>query len=370
MELPQTGRLLGAAALGAGLAYYGLRALRRPSEGCLRPVQEIPLAKESTTVEGRIDHICCNPETQTLYVACLGHNCVAVVDAFAGVVRHFLRHDVLRNNRPQGVAFSPVTNRLYVANAIDGKVNVFNRSGERNATEHLGTVDFGKEADNLRFDAASSLVLVGYGDGAIGVIEDHADGFTRRSPERDMCCEAHPESFQLLRGEGEDRTHQLRIFVNVADKRLVQVIDVTSGATVATWPLPVGLAANFPMCVDAASRRVFVGVRKPAADACVLVLDADTGAVIARVACIGDMDDLFYDRERARLYVIGGAGAVSVVGKSRGLPGSGQTWAEIGRVSTSLGARTGFWYAARNALYVAAPAVGNLPARMLVFEAA
>jgi hypothetical protein len=72
-----------------------------------------------------------------------------------------------------------------------------------------------------------------------------------------------------------------------------------------TWALPNGHAANFPMVLDEANRRVFIGTRKPFR---LTVLDMDSGKVVASLPTGGDMDDMFYDAERKRIYVAGGEG--------------------------------------------------------------
>jgi hypothetical protein len=93
------------------------------------------------------------------------------------------------------------------------------------------------------------------------------------------------------------------VFVNVADEQQVQVIDCATGDTLARWALPAPLAANFPMHLDAMQRLLFLGMRKPTASACVLVLDADSGEELARLSCglAADMDDLCFDPKRQRL---------------------------------------------------------------------
>jgi len=320
-------------------------------------VQEIPLfvpGERDSSPRGRVDHLSCDPNRKLLFVACLGEDCVLVVDAFAGRVVHSLHEGLAR---PQGVLFVTATCRLYVANAADGLVTIF----DAKSWVRLGSVDFGEEADNLRYSKADGCVYVGYGDGAIGVIDDAAD-FARR-PQAEMTCgDDHPESFQLEElGEGR------RIWVNVADSQELRVLDRASpNAPASRWSLPDGLAGNFPMAVDEASRIVFVGVRKPAHRSCVLILDMDSGDERARVSCPGDMDDLCFDRQRERLYVVSGTGCVGVLCKTPG--GGSSTYSLASEVATGLGARTGFFYAQRDSLYVAAPAVGHLPARLLVFH--
>ena len=53
--------------------------------------------------------------------------------------------------------------RLYVANGKDGSVRVF----DGNSYALLKTIDYGDDADNLRYDAEHKRIYVGYGGGAL-----------------------------------------------------------------------------------------------------------------------------------------------------------------------------------------------------------
>ena len=328
-----------------------------PGAGPLLLVQEIPLVGPSAPdgaaavqPRGRLDHFSYDPATKLIYLACLGHNCVAVIDAFGGLMRGTIRDQV---KQPQGVLFVAQTGRLYVANT-KGTVSVYEGvSAEPSTTGDVGTciatIDFGDEADNLRY--SNGNVFVGYGEGAIGVIRDDVGGPQRE--ESFLCsCRAHPESFQL-------ETSGSRIFINVADERLVQVADRTDGTTVAEWSLPDGLAANFPMALDEVGGTLFVGVRKPSSQACVLALDTQNGRCKARIACVADADDLCFDAQRRRIYAIGGVGHVSII--------DAVTFSVLGGVESALGSRTGLFYPERDALYVAAPGTALMPPRLLVY---
>jgi hypothetical protein len=90
----------------------------------------------------------------------------------------------------------------------------------------------------------------------------------------------------------------------------------------------------------------------------------DTGAVVASLPAAGDMDDLFYDAARKRVYVAGGEGFLSVFQQN-----DADHYTDMGKFPTAIGTRTGVWYVARDRLYIAAPPMGNLGARLLVFEA-
>jgi DNA-binding beta-propeller fold protein YncE len=305
----------------------------------VREVQEIPLPG----VQGRIDHFTIDAKRRRVIFAGLGNNSVQVVDVFAGRMIHQI--DGLAE--PQGTLYLAEWDKLFVANSADGHVNVYD--GTKFAL--IDTIDFGDDSDpdNLRYDAGAKKIYIGYGEGAIGVIDPVTD---KRLPTV-YKLEGHPEGFQL-------ETKGPRIFVNVADAKNIQVINRSNGKMV-TWSLPNGHAANFPMVLDEADRRVFVGTRKPSR---LTVLDMDSGKVVASLTTAGDMDDIFYDSGRKRVYIAGGEGFLSVVQQV-----DPDHYTDMGKFATALGTRTGVWYEKRDRLYIAAPPSGLLGARLLVFEA-
>jgi DNA-binding beta-propeller fold protein YncE len=305
----------------------------------VREVQEIPL----TGVQGRIDHFTIDPKRKRVIFSGLGNNSVQVVDVFAGRMIHQI--DGL--SEPQGALYLAEWDKLFVANSGDGHVNVYDGT----KFTLIDTIDFGEgsDPDNLRYDAVARKIYIGYGEGAIGVIDPATD---QRLPTV-YKLEGHPEGFQL-------ETKGPRIFVNVADAKNVQVINRSNGKMV-TWSLPNGHSANFPMVLDEADRRVFVGTRKPSR---LTVLDMDSGKVVASLPTAGDMDDMFYDSARKRVYIAGGEGFVSVVQQA-----DPDHYTDMGKFATAIGTRTGVWYEKRDRLYLAAPPVGVLGARLLVFEA-
>jgi YVTN family beta-propeller protein len=74
---------------------------------------KIPLGQ----VSGRIDHLGIDAKRQRLFVAELGNNSVGVIDLAAGKV---LRR-ITGLSEPQGVAYVPFTDGIFVANAGDGR---------------------------------------------------------------------------------------------------------------------------------------------------------------------------------------------------------------------------------------------------------
>src|SRR6267143_610125 len=88
-------------------------------------------------VSGRIDHLSIDTKRQRLFVAELGNNSLGVVDLAAGKV---LRR-IAGLREPQGVAYAPFADSIYVANAGDGSVRVLR--GEDLAV--VGRVELGDD---------------------------------------------------------------------------------------------------------------------------------------------------------------------------------------------------------------------------------
>jgi hypothetical protein len=140
----------------------------------------------------------------------------------------------------------------------------------------------------------------------------------------------------------------------------VAVVDREKRSVIATWPLE-SAAVNFPMAVDDADHRLFVGCRKPPA---LIVLDSDSGKEIASVAIDGDTDDVFYDAKASRVYVTCGAGFIDVLDQEALLP-----YSLVEKIPTASGARTSLFVPELNRLYLAVPHRGHQQAEVRVFEA-
>src|SRR5439155_26946553 len=133
--------------------------------------------------KGRIDHLAFDAKNQRLFVAALGNDTVEVIDIKGGKVIR----SVPGLAQPQGVLYQPEKNRLWVANDKDGTVRVF----DAKTYQPLRSIELGDDADNIRRDAATQRVYVGYGSGGIAVFDSDANKIA------DIKLDGHPESFQL-----------------------------------------------------------------------------------------------------------------------------------------------------------------------------
>jgi len=289
-------------------------------------------------VSGRIDHLAVDLERHRLFIAELGNDTVGVVDLKHGKVEHRIKG--LRE--PQGVGYVAATDTLYAADAKDGVVTIFR--GE--ALTPAGRIDLKDDADNVRVDAAGKQVYVGYGSGALAVI----DPATQRKL-ADIPLKAHPESFQLDPASSQ-------IYVNVPDAHEIAVVDRTAQKQIAAWHVPEA-GANFPMALDSEGKRVLAVFRHPPLLA---ALDAATGAIAAKVGTCGDADDVFVDAKRKRVYVSCGAGYIEV------FAAGGDAFTSLARLPTASGARTSLFVPALDRLYLAVRATASEPAAVWVYR--
>src|SRR5213080_4001457 len=257
----------------------------RAEEAALQLKQTVSLPD----VEGRIDHLVLDAAGERLFVCALGNNTVEVLDLRKGE----RIHSITGLGAPQGIAYIPELNRIFVANDKGGICRIYNGK----SFEAVGALDFKDDADNVRYDSATKQIYVGFGSGGIGVVsapEGKQVGSIKLS--------AHPEAFELEK-------NGKRIFVNVPNSRHVAVIDRDKGEVTATWKTD-GVFGNFPMALDNANHRLVVGCRTPST---LVVLNTDSGDVVAKIEISGDPDDVFYDSKRRRIYAICGAGKIDII---------------------------------------------------------
>jgi hypothetical protein len=296
---------------------------------------KIPLGQ----VSGRIDHLGIDLKRQRLLVAELGNNSLGVVDLAAGKVLS----RIAGLTEPQGVAYVPSSDSVFVANAGDGSVRVL-RGEDLNP---IGRIELGDDADNVHVDAARNRVLVGYGKGALAAIDP-----VSLSKTADIRLKAHPEGFQI------DQTGT-QVFVNVPDAHAIVVADLAAGST---QSLPTqGAGSNFPMAIDGEAHRFLVVFRSPPS---LIALSSQDGHAVAKIETCGDADDVFVDRKRRRVYVSCGEGVVDL------LESDEAGYRRLARVPTAPGARTSLFVPELDRLFVAVRAVSNEPAAIWVFRPA
>jgi DNA-binding beta-propeller fold protein YncE len=321
-----------AALLLLGALPFAVYAAERPP---LKLTQTIPLPG----VKGRFDHFAIDATGNRLFVAALGNNTLEIVDLAAGKRIRSLPG----MSKPTGILYLPGQNQVIVANGDDGTLKILSGSDFK----VLQTLTALADADNLRFDPQTKLAWLGYAEGALAII-DSANAKLLAN----VTLPAHPESFQLEKAGP-------RVFVNIPDAKQVAVIDREKRAVTDTWPME-KFQANFPMALDEANRRLFIGCRQPAR---LVVLDTATGKPVTNLACSGDVDDLFYDELRKSLYMSCGEGFLDTFKQT-----TMDTYTRVSQLPTAPGARTCYFSPVLNRLYLAVPDRGSQKAEIRVYQ--
>ena len=300
-------------------------------------------------VKGRIDHFSVDVKGERLFVAAVENHTLEVVD----LKSRQRVHTITDLAEPQGVFYDSSTNHLFVACGLDGVTKVFDGT----TFQVLATVKFPDDADNIRYDQRSKGVIVGYaGSKQLRKREEGTGGLGFVDPDGrkigDIVIDAHPESFQL------ERTGS-RIFVNVPDKKEIEVIDAVRRSVLTRWP--VSAENNFPMGLDETHHRLFIGVWKPRQ---LLVFDTQTGKQIASGDVAGSSDDLFYDSARSRVYVLTSKGFLEVFQQK-----DPDHYDRIGHYPTPPRSQTGLFVPEWGKLFVAVPAQNDQSAEIRVYQA-
>jgi DNA-binding beta-propeller fold protein YncE len=274
-----------------------------------------------------------------LFVCALGTNSVEVVDLRKGE----RIHSITGLGAPQGIAYIPGLDRLFVANDKGGICKIY----DAKSFQPVGELNLKDDADNVRYDEATKKIYVGFGSGGLAII-NAADGKQVGS----IKLSAHPEAFELEK-------NGKRIFVNVPNARHVAVIDRDQGKAVATWKTDLAFG-NFPMALDEANHRLFIGCRIPSK---LVVLNTDSGEIVAKIDISSDPDEVFYDGERRRIYAICGAGKIDIIGQT-----DPNTYKPFAKVDTADGARTGLFVPGQDLLFVAVPHHGSQEAEVRAYK--
>jgi DNA-binding beta-propeller fold protein YncE len=291
-------------------------------------------------VEARIDHMAADVTGQRLFVAALANNTVEVLDLKAGTTIQSLSGFA----EPQGIAYVPELNRVFIANGQDGTCRILDGQSFKAIT----SVHCGDDADNVRYDAKAGRIWVGYGGGALAALDAKTGAKVA-----DIKLAGHPESFRLETGTP-------RIFVNVPKANHIAVVDRDKGKVTATWPLNEA-KSNFPLYLDEANHRLFAGCRSPAR---LLVYDYAAGRQVASLPISRDTDDLFYDAANKRVYVSCGQGTIDVIQQT-----DADHYAALKTITTATGARTSLFVPELKILCLAVPHGGSQQAEIRVYTA-
>ncbi|HEX2977446.1 MAG TPA: hypothetical protein VHO68_16050, partial [Bacteroidales bacterium] len=168
----------------------------------------------------------------------------------------------------------------------------------------------------------------------------------------DIELPGHPESFQVDEDAG-------KVFVNVPGMHQIVVIDLNKNKITEKWEITEA-SSNFPMALDTAGHRLFVGCRNPAK---LLIIDTGSGKTVASLNIDKDTDDVFFDSIRKKIYASCGGGYLDIISQD-----GPKNYYSASKVETRSGARTSLFIPELSQLVIAAPASSGDQARLMVYS--
>jgi DNA-binding beta-propeller fold protein YncE len=282
-------------------------------------------------VTGKFDHFAYDSAGNRLFAAAAGNHSVEVIDLGSGKVVESLTG----LGKPHGLAWIGETRRLFASDGVQGDLKTYDGA----PLKPLKSIALSDDADDMVYDAKTKLLYVGHGGGPAHPAMIAVVDTTNQTIVTNLPVATHPEGLEI------DQAND-RIFVNIADAAEVAVIDGVTHTRSATWKLT-RAKDNVPLAYDDEHQVLFVACRTPAR---LVVLDGKSGQELADLPTDAGADDIFYDAELHRIYLIAGGGAVDVFE----IDGSKKVRA-LGVEHTSAGAKTGLLVPSQHALYVGVP---------------
>jgi DNA-binding beta-propeller fold protein YncE len=192
-----------------------------------------------------------------------------------------------------GVALAPDLNRGFTSNGADATVTVFD-------LKTLATIQTlqvpGKKPDAILYDPFTKRLFT------FNAGSDNATAFDAATGQNlgNIALGGGPE-FAVNDGAGH-------CYVNLEEQSVVVRLDPQTLAVTARWPLAPGGTAT-ALALDRENHRLLSACRSRN----LMVLDSDTGAIVANVPIGGGVDSVALDPEHHRAYVGCGEGMVTVV---------------------------------------------------------
>jgi DNA-binding beta-propeller fold protein YncE len=248
---------------------------------------------EMPGVSGDVDHFALDSGGQRLFLAAEDNGTIKVFDLKAGK----LVRTVTGFKEPHSILYLPVAGELYVT---DGSKSVRVLDSKTLAVKK--TIGTTPGADSIGFDPSGGRLFAVTGGkdvematSAISEIGTKSGKLLREIP----IPAAHVEAMALEKSGP-------RLFVNVTDKNYLAVIDRSTGAVLAKWPVHEA-KENAPIAFDEANKRLFVVCRNPGK---LVVLDSASGNTVASFDTGARADEAVFHPVHHRIYVAAGEGKI------------------------------------------------------------
>jgi DNA-binding beta-propeller fold protein YncE len=288
--------------------------------------------------DGDFDHLFADIGENKLFVAAEDHGTVEVFNLATG--KHLKTLTTFKT--PHAFFLVPGTHRLIITDDSGPRI-----MDDRNY-EILGHIDVAPGADTEFYDASTKHLYIVSGGGDVKLKDswlNEIDPWSGKVLRRLKFDSDHVEAMQA-------EQHGGRIFINIADKNEVDVIDKKSLTVIGRWPI-VGATVNLAMALDEPDHRLFVVTRKPTR---MFALDTRDGRTVATLEVPDINDGIAFDAARKRIYVPGAIGQIGVYQEL-----DPDHYREVARIRSAPGGKSDLFVPALSEFFVAISPQYNRP---------
>src|SRR5258705_753340 len=283
--------------------------------------------------DGGTDYVAVEAATGRVFVSRATH--MMVIEGATGKVLG----DIPNTPGVHGAGFSTKAGHGFTTNGGDETVTMF----DLKTLAVIKKITVGPGLDGIMYDEPDDKIILTNHSRPIGTLT----AIDPRSGDIVATVELEDTAPEGAAADGKGH-----VFVNNESKHTIQAIDVKTWKATASWPLapcegPTGIA------YDKATNRIFSGCNKTS-----VVLDANTGKVVATIANGTRVDALGWDPSKKLIYIPnGGEGNVTVVHQD-----SKDKYTVVATVPTFAGAKTIAVDTASHNVYLFQPERGPAPA--------
>jgi DNA-binding beta-propeller fold protein YncE len=310
----------------------------------LKLVDTVPLP---AVRDGDFDHFAKDVEGHRLFLTAEANGTVEIFDSTSN--KHIQSIPGLKS--PHALLYRSDANKLFVVDGDASQIKIYDSTTFR----PLGHITVAIDADSMAFDPDTKYLYVVNGGRAaktpysfISVIDT-----SRLKKIRDIKIDTNWIEALALEKSGS------RLFCVLTAQNAIGVMDRAGTSLTTTWPLPADAKHPVSLGFDEANHRLFVAVREPGQ---LIVLNSDTGRVVARVASVRMVDDLSFDSTLKRIYLTGD-GSINIYGQK-----DADHYNLLASVPTRFRAKTGLLVPEWNRYYLAVPRYHAQPAEVRVYE--
>jgi YVTN family beta-propeller protein len=243
--------------------------------------------------------------------------------------------EILKTEGIHGVALANEFGRGFTTNGRASTVSIF----DLKTLEVLNQVPVGKNPDASLYDTFTHRVFIFNGRSNDATVLDAAQGTVVST----IPLGGKPEA-----GVSDEKG---RVYVNIEDKNEVVVIDSKSMTPLARWSLNPGESPS-GLAIDLEHHRLFAGC----GNKLMIVLDADSGKVLASLPIGRGVDGCAYDPGTGLAFASNGDGTLTIVREE-----SPSVFSVLDNVPTQSGARTLTLDPITHTLYLATAEFGPAP---------